>query len=131
MNLQTFKRIGIAAMTVIALAANGQITPENLRVEQLNENILINTPSGTDDNPRFSWINTPAPGAMGEAQKAYQICVATSQEALLQGKVDIWDSKKVKSSSSYLVDYKGGKLAEATDYFWRVRVWNAKGKASA
>lgn len=131
MNLQTFKRIGIAAMTVIALAANGQITPENLRVEQLSENILINTPSGKDDNPRFSWINTPAPGAMGEAQKAYQICVATSQEALLQGKADIWDSKKVKSSSSYLVDYKGGQLAEATDYFWRVKVWNAKGKASA
>lgn len=131
MNLQKFKSLGAVAATVLALTAHGQITPESLRVEQLNENILINVPQNTDENPRFSWINTPARGAMGEAQKAYQICVATSEELLLQEKPDAWNSKKVKSADSYLVEYKGAKLAEATDYFWRVRVWNARGKVSA
>lgn len=118
------------ASTLVALAAYGQITPENLRVEQLNDNILINTPKSADENPRFSWINKAAAGTMGEVQKAYRICVATSPEALSSGKVDVWDSKKVKSADSYLVNYKGGKLNEATDYYWRVMVWNGKGKAS-
>ena len=118
------------ASTLVALAAYGQITPENLRVEQLNDNILINTPKSADENPRFSWINKAAAGTMGEVQKAYRICVATSPEALSSGKVDVWDSKKVKSVDSYLVNYKGGKLNEATDYYWRVMVWNGKGKAS-
>ena len=130
MNLQFFKRAGIMASTLVALAAYGQITPENLRVEQLNDNILINTPKSADENPRFSWINKAAAGTMGEVQKAYRICVATSPEALSSGKVDVWDSKKVKSADSYLVNYKGGKLNEATDYYWRVMVWNGKGKAS-
>ncbi|MEI3531245.1 MAG: hypothetical protein V8Q65_03030 [Bacteroidaceae bacterium] len=67
---------------------------------------------------------------MGEVQKAYRICVATSPEALSSGKVDVWDNKKVKSADSYLVNYKGGKSNEATDYYWRVMVWNGKGKAS-
>ena len=53
MNLQFFKRAGIMASTLVALAAYGQITPENLRVEQLNDNILINTPKSADENPRF------------------------------------------------------------------------------
>ena len=118
------------ASTLVALAAYGQITPENLRVEQLSDNILINTPKSADENPRFSWINKAAAGTMGEVQKAYRICVATSPEALSSGKVDVWDSKKVKSADSYLVNYKGGKLNEATDYYWRVMVWNGKGKAS-
>ena len=130
MNLQFFKRAGIMASTLVALAAYGQITPENLRVEQLSDNILINTPKSADENPRFSWINKAAAGTMGEVQKAYRICVATSPEALSSGKVDVWDSKKVKSADSYLVNYKGGKLNEATDYYWRVMVWNGKGKAS-
>ena len=110
-----------------ALTAFGQISPGSLRVEHLNENILIDAPTSGGAQPRFSWINS-APKAIGEEQTAYRICVATSPEEL--AKPDVWDSKRVKSSDSYLVDYKGPALKPGTDYWWRVKVWSKRGKAS-
>ncbi len=130
MRPQQIKRVCVAISMAIAFSAYAQITPVNLMVEHLDENILINPPKSQNENPRFSWINKAAADAVGEEQKAYRICVATSARALASGKADVWDSRKVKSPESYLVDYRGEKLAEATDYYWRVKVWNAKGKAS-
>lgn len=131
MKTRILKSLAAIAVAAQCFTANGQITPGNLKIEHLCENILIDVPQTGKDTPRFSWINTPAPGAMGERQTAYRICVAKSWKSLLNGKPDVWDSKKVKSDASYLVDYQGAPLEEATDYYWRVMVWNAKGKASA
>lgn len=87
----------------------------------------LDTPS-----PRISWVNTPSSAsARAEGQSAYQIQVATSSKALSQGKCDVWDTGKRKSADSYLIPYEGKALRSATDYFYRVRVWDLKGKVSA
>lgn len=123
-------RLLSALCLLLPAAVWGQLTPESLRVEHLSENILIDVPR-EQGFPRLSWVNTPAEGAFGEHQTAYRLCVATSEQKLLSGKPDVWDSGRTPSDRSYLVPYGGPQLRPATHYWWRVQVWNAKGKPSA
>lgn len=129
------------AYLAFPLCFHAQITPTDLRIEHRYGDVLIDASyiaathsDQTDSNrlvPRFSWINKPTTTAQDKRQSAYRICVATSRKALETGRADVWDSRKVKSEQSYLVEYAGKPLNEATSYYWRVRVWDEKGKASA
>ena len=102
---------------------NAGIKPENLKCEYLNN------PEGIDmPDPRFYWQLKS--GEEGQFQTAYQILVATSQEKLDQNFGDAFDSKKIKSNQNTHVVYKGKKLDPAANYFWKVKVWDKKGKAS-
>lgn len=130
---------GIAAAAALPLLAQARLTPYSLRVEHREGDVLIdaslakNTALRDADGkpvPRFSWINKAPAGAQAEAQKAYRICVASSEEALVSGKACVWDSKKVKSGESCLIPYGGEPLKEGESYFWRVMTWDSKGKAS-
>jgi alpha-L-rhamnosidase len=95
--------------------------PVHLQVDNLDR------PLGIDDaTPRFSWqLRDDAPGAR---QSAYRVQVATGQELLSDGKVDVWDSGKVESGQSLNVKYAGPGLKASTRYFWRVEVWDKDGK---
>lgn len=130
MKLTRLKRLLVALPAVACMSAAAQIVPISQNVEHLDENILINVPESANENPRFSWVNNAPSSAVGVKQKAYQIRVATDSSALVAGKADVWDSRKVKSEDSYLVTYKGPQLKEATDYWWSVRVWGSEGGAS-
>ena len=130
MNLHSLRRLCAIASVSLVTSVYGQLSPGNLSVEHLKRNVLVDVPESSCANPRLSWINRAAFGAKGEVQKAYRICVATSPEALLSEKPDVWDSKKVKSADSYLVRAGMPALAEGTSYYWRVKVWNGKGKES-
>src|SRR5574344_1346693 len=102
------------------------ISPTDLRCEHMAN-------PGTVDNqhPRLSWINIAADeNAQGEYQSAYQIQVASTAKKLEKGKADIWDTRKVSSQESYLIDYAGKPLQSGLDYYWRERVWDKDGKAS-
>ena len=66
--------------------------------------------------------------ARGQSQGAYAIEVASSREALLAGKPDVWDSGRVGGRSSLLVPYAGPPLESARAYFWRARVEDAAGR---
>jgi alpha-L-rhamnosidase len=83
-------------------------------------------PVGLDiKQPRFNWkLSADRRNVM---QTAYRIEVSTNAD--FSGHV--WDSGKVKSDSSVFVNYKGQPLQSAKKYFWRVRVWDNAGKASA
>ncbi|GGW46968.1 family 78 glycoside hydrolase catalytic domain [Streptomyces griseoloalbus] len=82
---------------------------------------------GTDvERPRLSW-ELAAPGH-GARQSAYRIQVV--RDHARWGGRKVWDSGKVASDRTVGVVYGGPELLPRTRYFWRVRVWDAKGRAS-
>jgi len=101
--------------------------PAGLRCEE-----RVN-PLGIDSaRPRLSWL-LEAEGAAtrGLSQKAYRILVASTPERLARDGGDLWDSGKVASDQSVLVQYAGKPLASGMACHWKVRTWDAQGQASA
>ncbi len=82
-------------------------------------------PIGVDAaKPVFSWqLSSPKKNV---TQTAYRIVVADDSLLLKKGIGNIWDSKKVTSSSSIEVAYGGRQLLPAKKYYWQVLVWNNK-----
>ncbi len=108
------------------LEAKKTLVPTSLTCEYLQNPQVLDSPA-----PRLAWINQLTDESIrGERQTAWQVCVASSKENLLAGKADVWDSGKIKEESSPYIIYKGKELQSAQTYWWRVRVWNKKGKVS-
>ena len=100
------------------------VTVGDLRCEHLDN------PLGIDaTQPRLSWMLQS--NERGVKQTAYQILVASSAAKLKSDQGDLWNSGKVFSDQSVLVAYAGNPLATRTEFFWKVRVWDASGKASS
>lgn len=78
--------------------------------------------------PRLSWIARTE--ARGWRQSAYQILVASEPEKLEEGGADLWDSGQVESDASIQIAYAGKTLEPRQLCLWKVRVWDADGKAS-
>ncbi|WP_298647021.1 alpha-L-rhamnosidase [uncultured Proteiniphilum sp.] len=89
---------------------------------------LVN-PNGIDNiSPHFSWkiqSNTPM------EQQYYEIQVASDSLPLINDRADLWSSARIKSSASVMVPYKGRDLESRMLCYWRVRVWDKNGNASA
>jgi alpha-L-rhamnosidase len=115
----------IAGATLASLpAARAAVTVEHLRCEYLDN------PLGIDaTEPRLSW--NLASSERGEQQSAYQILVASSAAKLAANKGDLWDSGRVESDKSIQIPYAGKPLTSREECFWKVRVWNQNGDASA
>jgi alpha-L-rhamnosidase len=110
-----------------ALAADpAGIVPQRLQCEY-----LIN-PEGLDQvQPRLSWnLGSTDADARGELQTAYRILVASSRELLDGDKGDLWDSGKVASDAFVHIVYSGKPLTSWQSCFWKVRVWDQKGRES-
>jgi alpha-L-rhamnosidase len=101
------------AVTVAEVSVESQATPLGIDVER----------------PRLGWILQSRRN--DQRQTAYQVQVATSGKALARGTADVWDSGKVESAASVDVTYDGPSLDSATRYFWRVRVWDGRGRSSS
>lgn len=87
-------------------------------------------PLGVDDPaPRLSWVL--ASPERGQVQSAYQILVATSPERLGRDQGDLWDSGKVASAQQNQIAYAGQPLSSWEPCWWKVRVWDGAGIASA
>jgi len=100
------------------------VTVGDLRCEHLDN------PLGIDaTQPRLSWMLQS--NERGVKQTAYQILVASSAAKLKSDQGDLWNSGKVASDESVLVAYAGKPLASRAECFWKVRVWDASGKASS
>ena len=63
-------------------------------------------------------------------QKACQIIVADSENRLKGGKYAIWDSGRMETERSLLVEYKGTRLESGHTYFWKVRTCDMNGQPS-
>ena len=92
-------------------------------------------PLGIDAaQPRMSWVmaaEASKPASRGLRQTAYQVLVASSEKLLKKDQGDQWDSGKVMSNQSLQIEYGGKPLASQGRYHWKVRVWDADGKATA
>ena len=102
----------------------GAVTPVELCCEYAVDPLGIDVPE-----PRFSWVL--ASNRRGQVQSAYRILVASSEEGLGGGTGDKWDSGVVASDESVNVAYAGAALSSGERCFWRVRVWDGHGAASA
>ncbi|MBS1508352.1 MAG: family 78 glycoside hydrolase catalytic domain [Bacteroidetes bacterium] len=78
-------------------------------------------------HPRFGWKIVSTKRAV--MQTAYEVQVSTTLAGLSKGAV--WNSGKITSDQSVFVDYNGAALQSTTRYFWRVRIWDEAGKATA
>lgn len=100
-----------------------------LRVSFLRTEYLVN-PLGLDaERPRLSW-RLDADGR-GAVQTAWQILVASSEDALTARDGDLWDSGIVESAETAQVPYGGRAVAPRQRAWWAVRVWDGNGIASA
>ncbi len=86
-------------------------------------------PLGLDErSPRLSWkLNDPRRGAR---QTAYRVLVAGDASYLNRHQGEIWDSGKVSSERSALIEYRGSELKTGRRYYWKVRIWDQNGQAS-
>ncbi|MGI6083163.1 MAG: family 78 glycoside hydrolase catalytic domain [Limnochordia bacterium] len=98
----------------------GSIVPTRLRCE------YAENPIGLDAiHPRLSWELMSE--KRDQMQSAYQILVASSEESLISGVGDLWDSGKVESSKTAQIVYEGKPLESRQRCYWQVRVWDAAG----
>jgi alpha-L-rhamnosidase len=100
--------------------------PAAVVVGKLRCEYLINPSGIATANPRLSW--TLDSDRRGERQTAYQILVASTAQLIEKGKGDLWDSGKVQSSESIQIAYLGKPLSSRQSCYWKMRVWDAKGR---
>jgi alpha-L-rhamnosidase len=87
-------------------------------------------PLGVDAaKPRLGWKLTSS--ASQQRQAAYQVIVASTSALAGSNTGDVWDSGRVPAATSVDVEYAGPALVSMRRYFWRVRVWDTQGRASA
>ena len=90
---------------------------------------FLTDPLGIDAKaPRLCWQMRSS--ARGAAQTAYQVLVASSLARLQADRGDFWDSGRVESSESVLIEYGGTRLKSRDRCYWKVRLWNQRGRVS-
>jgi alpha-L-rhamnosidase len=90
----------------------------------------LDSPLGVEARrPQLSWRIEA--DRRGVHQSAYRIEVATSAEALATDRADLWDSGRVVSDRCLGIRYDGLALTSRQRCFWRVRIWDDCGGASA
>jgi alpha-L-rhamnosidase len=95
-----------------------------LRCENLTDPVAID-----HADPGLSWkIRSSRNGA---EQKYFRILVASDPANLSPGRADLWDSGKKESPDGILLPYEGKGLQPGRLYYWKVRVWDDRGKASS
>lgn len=69
-------------------------------------------------------------GENGTIQTAWQVEIADSKQSLEEGKANVWNSGKVKSSQMFDICPDADLFESAGSYWWRVRVWNENDEAT-
>jgi len=115
----------LAALGLMTSCSTGGLTPTDLTCEWMSDPRVVDVAQ-----PHLAWINEAPKGAKNEIQSAYQILVASSEDLLVEGKADLWDSGKISSDQSTMVAYAGKPLASGADCFWKVRTWNSEDSPS-
>lgn len=116
--------IAIAVLTTNADARPGpKPAAGHLLTESLENPLGIDAPE-----PRFSWWFVQ--DVRGARQSGYRIQVSDDLVLLESGKPNVWDSERVRSSESLGIPLKDEVLSSGTRYFWRVKVWDARGVES-
>jgi alpha-L-rhamnosidase len=113
----------------LLLGSAPSLLTQSLVVENLRCEYRVNSVGLDVRQPRLSW--TLASDQRGQKQTAYQIFVASSAETLAKDDGDLWDSGKVTSDQTMHLAYAGKLLQSRMRVWWKVRVWDKHGQASA
>jgi alpha-L-rhamnosidase len=103
-----------------------------IRAVHLRCEYLVN-PVGSDARePRLNWqVEAVDESARGVVQSAWQVIVASSAEKLAADEGDLWDSGQVIGAETLHHRYAGAPLNSGMAAYWKVRVWDGNGAASA
>ena len=121
--MKNLKKIVFLFCLLMSFISNGQISAVHLRCEMTENPLAV-----IENQPRLSWQLVSKKSNV--SQTAYQILVSSSEEKLKKNEGDIWNSGKVVSDKNLQITYSGNPLKNESKYFWKVKVWNQKGKAS-
>lgn len=118
------KRLLIALFTTFSLTITNAQTIQNLKCENEEK------PLGLEiKKPHFSWeINSIT---RGSKQTAYQILVTDNEADLKKDNGNVWNSGIVKTNQNIGIEYGGKALESRKRYYWKVKIWNEKNKATA
>jgi alpha-L-rhamnosidase len=113
-------------LTIAFLCLSGSLLAQDLTVKDLTLEHKKN-PVGLDvTSPRFSWkINGTGVNIL---QIAYSLRVAANDK--FSSSEIVWQSGRVESGESVLLDYKGPALQSGKRYFWQVKIWDNKGRST-
>jgi len=137
----TVRKVGPTGLLVLAILSVGPMHASNqafrppVPTDLMCE--LMAWPELTvvrDLQPDFRWVAKPVGyGSLSSIpqKRAHQILVASSRAVLEADEGDMWDSGKVVGLGSSGVEYAGKPLAPGRTYFWKVRVYDHDGVASA
>jgi len=115
----TKKTFSLPFLFFACLSTSAQLSVTQLRTEHLVDPLNIDS-----RQPRLDWqLQSPDRGIL---QTAYEINVSDRND----GKGDSWNSGKILSDQSQQVVYAGAALLSGKKYYWRVRVWDNKGRVS-
>jgi alpha-L-rhamnosidase len=115
---------GLLCLLFVAGCAESTLRTATLRCEYREDPLAIDVSA-----PRLSWILTS--DQRGERQTGYQIQAASDPNKLAGNSPDLWDSGKIASADSIQIAWGGKQLRSDEQCFWRVRVWDKDGRASA
>lgn len=115
-------------MMLVALQgdAGSPPTATSLRCEYGRDPLAIDVAQ-----PRLSWVVKTGSADRGVVQAAYQVLVASDPARLARNEADLWDSGKVSSDQSVHVVYRGKPLESGQACYWKVKLWDQAGRASA
>ena len=89
----------------------------------------MGNPLGIDFlSPRLSWQITG--DASNVKQIAYQIIASEKEEDIINGNAVLWDSGKIESDQSHLINYSGPELKSGQRIYWAVKIWDNSGGAT-
>jgi len=120
------RRITVIALVLGCLLPRvwAGLAPADLRCEYATDPLGIDVAS-----PRLSW--KVRGDARSQVQTAYQILVASTPELLLKDTGDLWNSGKVDSDRTLLVEYEGKPLSASQKAYWKVAVWGDGAQGAA
>jgi alpha-L-rhamnosidase len=114
------------SLTLILISLFGISFSQDLTLKDLTIDHKVNPIGIESRNPRFSWkISGPGHNIM---QTAYSIKVS-SDENFSNSKI-VWQSGRIASDESVLLEYKGPELKSGQKYYWQVMIWDNNGKAT-
>jgi alpha-L-rhamnosidase len=100
------------------------VGPARLRCEYRED------PVGIDGrHPCLGWMLQSR--ERGQVQTAYRVLVASTRANLARDQGDLWDSGRVASSETANIPYRGETLSPGQACWWKVRIWDQQGLASA
>lgn len=128
--MKYIKTFGLIFFSCVLTAASyGKDTGKTLFVEDLRCENQVD-PLGIDNtSPHFSWKLKGS--GVAEGQQYYELQIASDSLLLVEGKADLWNSGKLRSTASVMVPYQGKRLKSRNLCYWRVRVWDKKGQQTA